>query len=195
MAIGCPGPSTLTFSPSCVNSTSPSKSQKAERPSAWYQRASPAFTTNQPSVFRTSPSAACSSCASGTTGRSLLLRRNGLTLDREQLEFVAAAVGGVLERDLLTERERDRRAAVRVLAAGDADLDRPAVLGDLDKDEGRLLLRERGLDGHVLGEAVDGDRRGCGDLGRVERRKLALLDRGRGVGVGDGRQLGSGRRG
>src|SRR5215203_1823869 len=125
--------------PSWVKSSLPSKSQNAERPSAWYQRASRALTTNQPSVFATSPSGVCSNSASGTTSEAyrveaLFPLRKGLPLNREQLELVAAAVNGVLERDLLPQCERDCLAAVCVLAAGDSDLNRLAVLRGLHEN-------------------------------------------------------------
>ena len=53
----------------------------------------------------------------------LLLLREREALDCQKLELVAAAVGGVLERQLLAQRERDRVVAVGVLAAGDPDFD------------------------------------------------------------------------
>src|SRR5919109_4216372 len=57
--------------PTCSNSASPSKSQNADRPSAWYQRASRAFSTNQPSLFGTVPFSVVSTCAAGTMRRRL----------------------------------------------------------------------------------------------------------------------------
>jgi hypothetical protein len=55
------------LNPSCRKSESPSGSQIAERPSAWYQRASRALRTNQPSPVVTRPYSVCSCVASGTT--------------------------------------------------------------------------------------------------------------------------------
>src|SRR5262245_41890558 len=64
--IGSPGPSTNRLTPSCGNSASPSKPQRIPRPGRSSQRASRAFTTNQPSSVGTSPCSVCSSAASGT---------------------------------------------------------------------------------------------------------------------------------
>src|SRR5918994_4039499 len=77
---------------------------------------------------------------------ALLLLREREAFDGEQLELEAAAVGGVLQGDLLTEGELQRLAAVGVGAARDPDLYGLAVRGDRDEHEGGLRGREGGLE-------------------------------------------------